>query len=76
MELKRTITIDYTWYNEEVNEITSDCERQLEEAAIERIIEMMKETYIAGELHYDYYDPSTEEETHFTGWFDVKVKEE
>lgn len=67
-ELRQTIT--YKWWSEE--EIPEQCISVMEEHALERSQEMIKEGYICGELNVDIvYGGKT---TTYKGWWEFDSK--
>jgi uncharacterized protein YoaH (UPF0181 family) len=79
--MEKEITIKYNWKcNEDIN-IPEKHEEALEEDAMERIFEMMKEGYTSGELHTtvrygkDIVSEEDEEEgLSYSGWWWKYIK--
>ena len=71
--MKRTINISYHWKTEDTLSIPEELEKDLADHAEERIIQMMKEGYIEGDLYFhvdDFYPEYENMEMH--GWWKVK----
>lgn len=73
MQIERKIQITYRWWNEGLDKINPLHVLALEEAAQERIFEMLKEGYTSGELsetvHMGYTEAS--EDIKYNGWWEM-----
>lgn len=49
--IERKVTISYNWSRDDGKEIPTEHLEALEESAMDRVKEMMKEDYTGGELH-------------------------
>jgi hypothetical protein len=72
--MKRKITINYYWDNYDSTEINPKHQEALEESALDRITEMMKEGSVCGELHDNIrmLDSDPEDGIEYTGSWDIK----
>ena len=71
--MKRTINITYHWKTDDEFFIPEELEGALTECAEERIIQMMKEGYIEGDLYFQVADLYPEyEHMALHGWWAIK----
>jgi uncharacterized protein YoaH (UPF0181 family) len=74
--MERTIKISYNWSRDEGDgEVLEHHQKYLEEAAFERITEMMNEGMYCGELSDNIHaveDPEDHEGTPYSGWWKVE----
>jgi hypothetical protein len=71
--MERKMTIGYNWLNEEGETPTKSHQEQLEDDAVSRIFEMLREGYTSGELvSYAYSD---EIEIGYYGHWSVRLEE-
>lgn len=75
--MERKMTISYNWLNEEGETPKQSHQEQLEEDALSRIFEMLKEGYTSGELvSYAYSEESCEIEIGYHGHWSVRIEDE
>lgn len=71
--MERSITIKYHWTrNEGDGEVLEHHKEYLEESALDRIAEQMKDGMWCGELHDNIHcaeDPDDHEGTEYSGWW-------
>ena len=74
--MKREIIISYNWSADDNRIIKFDHQEALEESAMNRIIEMMKEGYTSGELidNISMDDEDGEDGVDYSGWWSVTTK--
>lgn len=74
--MKKKITIEYHWLNNEGTDIPVKHQEALEESAQERINQMMSEGYTSGELHDNISmdDEDGEDGVSYSGWFSVSTE--
>lgn len=76
--MERKMTITYNWLNEEGETPTQSHQEQLEDDAISRIFEMLREGYTSGELvSYASSDIlGSEIEIGYHGHWSIRIEEE
>jgi cytosine/adenosine deaminase-related metal-dependent hydrolase len=74
--MKREVTISYNWSNDDNTEIKQNHQKALEESAMNRIIEMMREGYTSGELNDNVYmhNDDGEDGIEYRGWWSITTK--
>ena len=71
MEYGKKITITYGWWIEENIKLTEDNKEILDDCTLHHIVEMQKETFIAGELAYSIEQDNKKIDV--AGWWDWKT---
>ncbi len=73
-EIVRSITIDYRWWRGQGKKIKPEHVEALDEAAMNRIAEMMNQGYVSGELNDNIHilDTDPEDGVEYSGWWEVK----
>jgi len=74
--MKREVVISYNWSAEDNGEIKPNHQEALEESAMARITEMMKEGYTSGELIdcVRFGDEDGEDGIEYSGSWDITTK--
>lgn len=75
-QIEREVIIKYRWWNEDLDKIDSKHAEALEESAMERVIDMIKEGYTSGMLtdNVRMYDNDLEDGIEYRGWWDISTK--
>lgn len=69
MQIERKRIITYRWWDEETDTIDPDHLEQLDNEALERIMQMQREGYTSGELITTLI--LNDKETEFQGWWEL-----
>ena len=72
--MTRKISITYSWWRNDKKRIKAAHVEALEESAVDRITEQMREGVLAGELHDNIRmtDRDPADGIEYTGWWDAK----
>jgi len=77
-QIKKQVTIKYSWWSNDhdLEQINAEHIEVLEESAMDRIIEMMKDGYTSGELsdNIRMHDSDPEDGIGYTGWWEINTK--
>jgi hypothetical protein len=74
--MKRKLTIEYDWHNDDYSEINTNHIEVLEEDANEQIFKMLKEGFNCGELHTSILmtDDDLDNSINYSGWWESSTK--